>query len=83
MAAPYWEYLPWVAAGIGACRYLTLKAPIAVIRLTAAFTHDEERHRQCMDVLELDRRDAPSGFMASSPPDEDTTMSLDKDSPKT
>jgi hypothetical protein len=59
MAAPYWEYLRWagyVVAVIGGWRYL----PLGVIRLVAAFTHDEQRHRRCMEVLRLARRDASS-----------------------
>lgn len=57
MAVPYFEYLPWavyVLGGIGIWRYL----PLAVIRLVAAFTRDEQRHRRCVEVLRLARRDA-------------------------
>jgi hypothetical protein len=52
---PYWEYLHWVVyvgAGVGMWRYL----PLTVIRLTAAFTRDEQRHIHCMEVL-LARKD--------------------------
>ena len=55
--APYWEYLRWgayVATALGAWRFL----PLALVRLVAAFTHDETRHRQCMEVLRLARKDA-------------------------
>ena len=55
--APYWHYLHWVvylSAGIGVWRYLTLP----IVRLVAAFTHNEQRHRQCMEVLRLARKDA-------------------------
>jgi hypothetical protein len=54
--APYWQHLGWVAyaaVGVGAWRYL----PLSVVRLTAAFTRDDKRHRRCMDVLWLARRD--------------------------
>ena len=54
---PYWEYLRWVAfvgGAVGVWRYL----PLTVIRLVAAFTRDERRHKQCMEVLRLARRDA-------------------------
>ena len=57
MAVPYWEYLPWAgcaAMAVGIWRY----APLALVRLVAAFTNDEERHRRCMEVLRLARRDA-------------------------
>jgi hypothetical protein len=53
----HWEYLSWsayVAVAIGAWRFL----PLAIVRLVAAFTRDERRHRQCMEVLRLSRRDA-------------------------
>jgi hypothetical protein len=57
MATTYVEYLKWVGYGlaaIGGWRYL----PLVVIRLVAAFTGDEDRHRRCMEVLRLSRRDA-------------------------
>ena len=57
MAAHYVEFLPWAGyalAGIGGWRYI----PLAVVRLTAAFTSNEMRHRRCMEVLRLTRRDA-------------------------
>jgi hypothetical protein len=57
VSAPYWEYLRWAGyavACIGAWRYL----PLCVVRLAAAFTRDQQRHRQCMEVLRLARRDA-------------------------
>ena len=56
---PHWEYLRWMAyvgAALGAWRYL----PLTIIRLVAAFTHNERRHKQCMEVLRLARRDASS-----------------------
>jgi hypothetical protein len=52
---PYWEFLRWVVyvgAGIGAWRYL----PLTVVRLVAAFTRDEQRHRRCMEVLWISSR---------------------------
>jgi hypothetical protein len=55
----HWEYVQWVAyvtAGLGAWRYV----PLAVVRLAAAFTDNERRHRQCMEVLRLARHDASS-----------------------
>ena len=55
--AAYAEYLKWgayIVAALGAWRFM----PLAIIRLVAAFTHSEERHRQCMEVLRLARRDA-------------------------
>jgi len=55
--AGYWQHLWWmayVAAGVGIWRYL----PLTVVRLVAAFTQDEQRHRRCMEVLRLARRDA-------------------------
>ena len=55
--APYWNYLHWVvymSAGIGVWRYL----PLPIVRLMAALTHNEQRHRQCMEVLRLARKDA-------------------------
>ena len=57
MAGPYWEYAHWVGyavVGIGIWRYL----PLGVIRLVAAFTKNRQRHKQCMEVLRLARRDA-------------------------
>jgi hypothetical protein len=57
--ALYWEYLRWsayVAAAIGAWRYV----PLTIVRFVAAFTRNETRHRQCMEVLRLARRDAAS-----------------------
>ena len=41
-------------AGFGGWRYL----PLGVVRLVGAFTNDEVRHRRCMEVLRLARRDA-------------------------
>jgi hypothetical protein len=32
--------------------------PLAIVRLVAAFTSNETRHKQCMEVLRLARRDA-------------------------
>jgi hypothetical protein len=57
MTASYFEYLKWVVyavAGVGSWRYL----PLCVIRLVAAFTSNDDRHRRCMEVLGLARRDA-------------------------
>ena len=34
--------------------------PLSVVRLVAAFTHDENRHKRCMEVLRLARHDATS-----------------------
>jgi hypothetical protein len=59
VVAPQWQYLQWMAyvgAGFGVWRYL----PLTVVRLVAAFTHDDQRHRQCMEVLRLARRDVSS-----------------------
>jgi hypothetical protein len=53
----YAEYLRWsayMAAAVGAWRFL----PLAIVRLVAAFTSNDTRHRQCMEVLRLARRDA-------------------------
>jgi hypothetical protein len=55
--AQHWEYLNWgayVVAALGAWRYM----PLAIVRLVAAFTHEETRHKQCMEVLRLARHDA-------------------------
>jgi hypothetical protein len=66
--AQHWEYLSWgayVVAALGAWRYM----PLAIVRLVAAFTSDERRHKQCMEVLRLARRDAariPSYISAPS-----------------
>jgi hypothetical protein len=59
--ASYWEYLRWVAyimaAGVTAWKYL----PLAVVRLVAICSHDEEpRARRALEVLRLARRDAAS-----------------------
>ena len=57
--ALYWEYLRWgayVVAALGAWRFV----PLAIVRLVAAFTRSETRHRQCMEVLRLARKDAAS-----------------------
>jgi hypothetical protein len=54
---PHWEYLRWavyVGSAMGGWRYL----PLTVIRLVAAFTKDEHRHRRRLEVLRLCRRDA-------------------------
>jgi len=51
------EYLKWgvyIVAALGGWRFM----PLAVVRLVAAFTRNETRHRQCMEVLRLARRDA-------------------------
>lgn len=55
--ATYLEYLRWgayVAAALGAWRFM----PLTIVRLMAAFTRNETRHKQCMEVLRLARRDA-------------------------
>ncbi len=56
--APSWKYLHWVvylSVGIGVGRYL----PLPIVRVVAALTHNEQRHRQCMEVLRrLARKDA-------------------------
>ena len=55
--AVYWQHLGWMAyaaAGITVWRFI----PLAVLRLVAAFTRDDRRHRQCMEVLALSRRHA-------------------------
>jgi hypothetical protein len=68
--AAYVEYLRWgayVAAALGAWRFL----PLAIVRLVAAFTRNETRAKQCMEVLRLARRDAerlPS-YIAAVPTD--------------
>ena len=54
---PYWQYLHWVvyvSAAIGTWRYL----PLTLVRLVAAFTHDDQRRRQCLEVIRLSRKDA-------------------------
>jgi len=64
----YSEYLRWVAyvvTALGTWRFM----PLAIVRLVAAFTRNQTRHRQCMEVLRLARRDAahiPSYISASS-----------------
>lgn len=58
-SAAYLEYLKWgayMAAALGAWRFV----PLTIVRLVAAFTRDEQRHRRCMEVLRLARRDAAS-----------------------
>ena len=66
--AAYWQHLGWVAyvaVGVGAWRYL----PLSVVRLTAAFTRDDKRHRRCMDVLWLARRDITGMPGQAAPPE--------------
>jgi hypothetical protein len=68
--AQHWEYLSWgayVVAALGAWRYM----PLAIVRLVGAFTSNEARHKQCMEVLRLARRDA-AGIppYLSAPPDD-------------
>ena len=51
------EYLRWgviLVSALGAWRFL----PLAVVRLVAALTRDDARHRRCAEVLRLARRDA-------------------------
>jgi hypothetical protein len=52
------EYLRWgvacVTVALGAWRFM----PLGIVRLVAAFTRSETRHRQCMEVLRLARKDA-------------------------
>jgi hypothetical protein len=68
--AAYAEYLRWgayIVAALGAWRYM----PLAIVRLVAAFTRNETRHKQCMEVLRLARRDAeriPS-YITATPAD--------------
>jgi hypothetical protein len=78
MAAPYWEYAHWVgyvAVGISIWRL-----PLGVIRLVVAFTNNRQRHKQCMEVLRLARRDASSipTYLAeaSLPPQELTSKKI-------
>jgi hypothetical protein len=55
--AQYWDYLRWglyAASALSAGRLL----PLAAVRLVAAFTRSEERHKHCMEVLRLARHDA-------------------------
>jgi hypothetical protein len=56
----YAEYLRWgvvcVTVALGAWRFI----PLGIVRLVAAFTRSETRHRQCMEVLRLARKDAAS-----------------------
>lgn len=59
MMVHYGDYLPWVAyltSAIAAWRFL----PVTIARLVGALTRDETRHRRCMEVLRLARRDAAS-----------------------
>lgn len=86
MSAPYWEYLRWAGyalACVGGWRYI----PLGVIRLVAAFTRDEQRHRRCMEVLRLTRRDASSipSYLSSSAtataPPENTSSDDGRSSP--
>lgn len=52
----YWESLRWgayMAVAVATWRFL----PLAVVQMVAAFTRDEARSRQCMEVLRLSRRD--------------------------
>ena len=55
--ATYAEYLrlgAYMAAALGTWRFM----PLAIVRLVAAFTRNETRHKQCMEVLRMARRDA-------------------------
>lgn len=68
--ALYWEYLRWgayMAAAVGAWRF----APLTIVRLVAAFTRSEARHRQCMEVLRLARKDAADipSYISTTLPD--------------
>jgi hypothetical protein len=68
--AAYSEYMKWgmyVMAVLGAWRYM----PLTVVRLVAALTRSETRHRQCMEVLRLSRRDAATlpSYLGESPPE--------------
>jgi hypothetical protein len=70
LMAAYVEYLRWgayMAAAIGAWRFM----PLAIVRLVAAFTGNETRHKQCMEVLRLARRDAASipSYVSATPAD--------------
>lgn len=67
----HWQYLTWVAyltAVLSAWRFL----PLAIVRLVAAFTRNETRHKQCMEVLRLARRDAArlSSYLPAPPRDD-------------
>ncbi len=67
---PHYGYLWWVvyvADCVGGWKYL----PLLVVRLVAAFTRDETRARQCLEVIRLSRRDAsdiPTYLTNSSTP---------------
>jgi hypothetical protein len=66
--AAYAEYLRWGAYLVTALSAWRLM-PLAIVRLVAAFTRNETRHKQCMEVLRLARRDAaqiPSYISESS-----------------
>lgn len=57
--ALHWGNLQWVicvAIGAGTWRYM----PLAVVRLVITFTHNKQRVCQCLEILRLARRDAPS-----------------------
>ncbi len=65
MAAEYLRWGAYIVAALGGWRYV----PLAIVRLVAAFTRNETRHKQCMEVLRLARRDAariPSYLAAPS-----------------
>jgi hypothetical protein len=56
----------YIAAVLGTSRYV----PVSVIRIVAAFTRDEQRHRRCMDVLRVsqpNRSDVPAVGTESDP----------------
>ena len=78
--AAYWQHLSWVAyvaVVVGTWKYL----PLALLRLVAAFTRDDRRHRQSIEVLWLARRDGKRAPMCSacreSPDGDVTTMQPD------
>jgi hypothetical protein len=52
--APYFEYVRWTAclgAGLAAWRYTLRWLPQTVVLLAAAFTRNDQRHKQYMKVL--------------------------------
>lgn len=83
----YLEHVRWVVylgAGLGAWRYALCRLPLTVVLLAAAFTCDDHRHRQYMDVLRIARPNAP----LITPPPVDTAHqastdhNLDRGSPR-
>jgi hypothetical protein len=60
----YLEYFQWVAYAVAAFSAWQF-IPLSVIRLVAAFTTNEQRHKQCMEVLRLAQKDAPNNLPKS------------------